>query len=116
MQGHAVSPIHITGHLLADARHAWHGASAQWLLSFDFSPPAGPRGKARTYRVAKLYGSGHAAAYACSARAHALRKGVRVVVGATAEDATARGISLLHGVERIETPDITYRSITGERE
>jgi|CXWL01.1.fsa_nt_gi hypothetical protein len=109
------SAITITGHLLGDARHGWHAASAQWLLSFDFSPPAGPRGKARTYRVAKPYGSGNAAAYACSARANDLRKGVRVVVVAGAEDAAARGVSLLCGVDRIDTPDLTYRNITGEQ-
>lgn len=82
-----------------------------WVLQLELQPPAGPRGKPRTYRISKPFGTGAAAAYAAKARARELRQGVRVVVTASGEDA-GRGMSVLHGVDTINTPDLVRRDFT----
>lgn len=113
-----MSPITVHGHIVRAAesrlRRKWHGLRDQWVLCFDMRPPAGPSGKPRTYRVAVAYGTGHAASYACSNKARALRRGEAVVVHAQGED-TGRGYSLLYPVDMIDTPHIRPRNVTGER-
>lgn len=108
-----VSPLVITGRIVRDARHQVRSADGCASICFELQPPPGPRGKPRTYRVVKSYGSGAAAHYASSTLARQLRRGVLVIVHAAAEDAGR--VSTLHGVDHIETPDLPRaRNVTGE--
>ena len=100
-----MAAIVITGHLLRDAEPRMTARSGEWALHLELSPPAGPRGKPRVYRGVKHYGTGHAAAFAAKRRAQDLKRGVRVCVTASGEDAQ-RGYSLLAPLDHIETPDL----------
>ncbi len=101
-----MAAVDITGHLLrpAEARRTQAG---EWQLHIELAPPPGPKGKPRTYRAHKVFGTGEAAALACRWRASQLQRGVRVRVQAAGED-EARGASLLGPLEWLDAPDLQH--------
>lgn len=98
------APLVMSGALADHAQHR-RRVDGTSLLIFEFVMPSGPRAKPVVCRVQKEYGTGEAAAVACSNRAHHLRSGVRVTVHAGACDRRGARIDL-SSVELIEARDL----------
>lgn len=104
----------IRGTVAADAQ-ARRTRDGNTVLTVDMHAPAASGQQPVTVRVQQPFGTGEAAAYAATARARRLRRGVRVEASGQGLR-RMRGALVLEGVDQLHEPDLVLRNVTGERD
>lgn len=93
---------------LAEHAEVCCGRGGHAVLVLRLRLPPGDRGRTTVALARRDYGPGNAAWYAAKARAHELRRGVRVRV-ASAHLHMERGLVDLGPLAELETPDLAAR-------